>query len=67
MLELHTERPLSETEDANVLCFFVRDEEIALNRNIHQPSGGSNLNVKNECTAIACTEREGMWNVLLEL
>jgi len=28
--------------------------------------GGSNLSVKKKCTAIACAEHEGMWNVLLE-
>jgi len=46
MLELPSERPLSETEDPNVPLFFVGDKGFALNRNIIRPFGGSNLSVK---------------------
>jgi hypothetical protein len=46
LLELPSERPLSETEGPNVLHFFVGDGGFALNRNILRPFGGSNLSVK---------------------
>jgi len=66
VLELPSERPLSGTEGPNVPHFVVGDEGFALNRNILRPFGGSNLNVKKECTTIACAEQEGTWNVFLE-
>jgi len=46
MLELPIEIPLSGIEGSNVPYFFVGDEGFALNRNILQTFGGSNLNVK---------------------
>jgi len=46
MLELSSEIPLSGTVSPNVPHFFVGDEGFALNRNILQPSSGSNLTVK---------------------
>ena len=48
MLELSSERPLSGTEGPNLPYFFVGDEGFALNRNILQHFGGSNLNVKTK-------------------
>jgi len=65
-LALLSERPLSGTEGPNVPHFFVGEEGFALNRNILRTFGGFNLNVKKECTTIACAEHEGTWNVLLE-
>jgi hypothetical protein len=46
MLELASERPLSETEGPNVPYFFVGDERFALNRNMFRPCGGSKLSFK---------------------
>ena len=46
MLELPSDRPLSGTKAPNVQHFFVRDERLALNRNILRPYGGFNLSVK---------------------
>ena len=46
MLELRSDRPLSGTDGPNVPHFFVRDEGIALNRNVLRPFGGSNLGFK---------------------
>jgi len=42
ILELPSERLLSETERPNVPHSFVRDEGFALNRNILRPFDGSN-------------------------
>jgi hypothetical protein len=47
MLELPSYRSLSGTEGPNVPYFFV-DDGFALNRNILQPFGGSNLSVKKK-------------------
>ena len=61
------ERPLSGTEGPNVPYLFVGDEGFALNKNIFLHFGGSKLSAeKKECTAVACAEREGMWNALSE-
>jgi len=63
MLELPSERTLSETEGPNVPHFFVGDEGFALNRNILRPFGGSNLSVKKRvyncrlCRARSYVER----------
>jgi len=46
MLELLSERPLSETESPNVPHIFAEDEGFALNRNILlRLFGGSNVSV----------------------
>jgi len=66
MLELPSERHLSGTEGPNVPHFFLGDEGFALNRNILQPFGESNLSVKKNWTTTACAEHKVMWNELLE-
>ena len=65
MLGLSNEIPLSGTAGANVPYFCVGDYGFALNTYILPPFGGSNLSVKKECATVACTELEGLRNVLL--
>jgi hypothetical protein len=48
MLELTSERPLVGSEGPNVPYLFVGDKRFALNRNILQTSGGSNLSVNKQ-------------------